>query len=180
MGKQQIKLSDRETFSELYEHTHLAVFRYIYSLHGGPKEDVEDLTAETFSRAWKARCRFQGTPQAANGWLFKIARNLVIDSSRRENTRGIPLALEGKQISAASPPLEETTCLNEEITLMLEMMQKLPIQHREMITLRFILGWRIKDIGLHLDIPENTVSVTIKRVLARLQNQWPDPTDPIE
>lgn len=177
MGKQQIKLSDRVTFSELYDHAHLAVFRYIYSLHGGPREDVEDLTAETFSRAWKARRKFEGSFQAANGWLFRIARNLVIDTSRRDNSRGIPLALEGRQISTKETPLEEATSLNEELSILLDLMQKLPLQHREMITLRYILGWRVKDIGQHLDIPENTVSVTIKRVLCRLQNQWPDADD---
>jgi RNA polymerase sigma-70 factor (ECF subfamily) len=177
MGKQQINLSDRKTFSEFYEHAHLAVFRYIYSLHGGPREEVEDLTAETFSRAWKARRRFEGNIQAANGWLFKIARNLIIDSARRDNSRGIPLPLEGKQIPAENPLMEETASLNENITILFKLMQELPVQHREMLTLRYILGWRVKDIGLHLDIPENTISVTIKRVLAKLENQWPNSTN---
>jgi RNA polymerase sigma-70 factor (ECF subfamily) len=124
MGKQQITLSNRETFSELYEHAHLAVFRYIYSLHGGPREDVEDLTAETFSRAWKARRRFKGSSQAACGWLFKIARNLVIDSSRRDSSRGIPVPLEGKQIPSADSPLEEVTSLKEEFSILLDLIQK--------------------------------------------------------
>jgi RNA polymerase sigma-70 factor (ECF subfamily) len=177
MGKQQINLSDRETFSEFYEHAHLAVFRYIYSLHGGPREEVEDLTAETFSRAWKARRQFEGSLQAANGWLFKIAHNLIIDSARRDNSRGIPLPLDGKQIPAENPHMEETASLNEDITILFGLMQELPLQHREMLTLRYIVGWRVKDIGFHLDIPENTVSVTIKRALSKLENRWPDLTD---
>jgi RNA polymerase sigma-70 factor (ECF subfamily) len=177
MGKQQTNLSDRETFSEFYDHVHLAVFRYIYSLHGGPREEVEDLTAETFTRAWKARRRFSGSLQAANGWLFKIARNLVIDSSRKEKSRGIPLPLEGKQLPAEKPPLEESASLNEEIAVLFNLMQELPLQHREMLTLRYILDWRVKDIGRHLDIPENTVSVTIKRALSKLENRWPHSND---
>jgi DNA-directed RNA polymerase specialized sigma24 family protein len=39
-------------FKELYERNRLPVFRYIYGLTGGPQAEVEDLTAETFLRAW--------------------------------------------------------------------------------------------------------------------------------
>lgn len=41
-----------EDFQHLYEEMHMSVFRYIYSLRSGPQQDVEDLTADTFSRAW--------------------------------------------------------------------------------------------------------------------------------
>jgi DNA-directed RNA polymerase specialized sigma24 family protein len=35
-----------------------------------------------------------------------------------------------------------------------------------------MLGWRVAEIAHHLEMNENTVSVTIQRVLARLRNQW--------
>ncbi len=76
-------------FAELYAHAHLPVYRFLYGLHGGSVEDVEDLTAETFMRAWQARDRFDGDPSAALGWLLKIARRLTIDAHRRRNVRGL-------------------------------------------------------------------------------------------
>ena len=72
-----------QAFQALYLQSHLMVYRYIFGLLGGPIQDVEDLTAETYTRAWKARQRFRGDEQAALGWLLRIARNLVIDSYRR-------------------------------------------------------------------------------------------------
>ena len=66
----------REAFVRLYDRAHLMVFRYIYGMYGGPMQDVEDLTAETFLRAWGARDRFTGDEEAAIGWLFQIARRL--------------------------------------------------------------------------------------------------------
>ena len=79
-----IPLKEPGVFRNLYENRHIAVFRFIYGMHGGPKEEVEDLTMKTFTRAWRSRSRFQGTEAAAFGWLLKIARNLVIDSHRRK------------------------------------------------------------------------------------------------
>ena len=52
-------------------------------MHGGPREEVEDLTSETFTRAWKSRNKFTGDDHDALCWLFTIARNLVIDVHRR-------------------------------------------------------------------------------------------------
>lgn len=74
--KRPSPIQDPQSFSHLYTQTHLAVFRYIYSLHGGPREDVEELTSKTFLRAWKARKRFHGEVDRVLGWLLTIARNL--------------------------------------------------------------------------------------------------------
>ncbi|MBW8010087.1 MAG: hypothetical protein FVQ83_02440 [Chloroflexi bacterium] len=43
-----------------------------------------------------------------------------------------------------------------------------------MIILRYILEWKVKDIGLHLDIAENTVSVIIRRARKKLRAHWVD------
>ncbi|MBL8162696.1 MAG: RNA polymerase sigma factor, partial [Anaerolineae bacterium] len=93
MGKHDLKLTSlsqsietyrsAETFTTLYERTHLIVFRYIYALHGEPQEDVEDLWLETYAKAWRSRHRFSGGEDAALGWLLRIARNLVIDRQRQ-------------------------------------------------------------------------------------------------
>ena len=114
-------LESAEAFSALYERNYRSVYRYLYGLRGGPAEDVEDLTADTFARAWKSRRSFAGDPHSAGtGWL-----------------------------------------------------QRLPGEQREMLVLRYLLDWRITQISEYLEIPENTVSVTIRRTLARLQRDWP-------
>src|SRR5689334_4070515 len=74
-----------DSFAHLYETTHLFVFRYVYGLSGGPAEEAEDLTAETYARAWKTSSHFRGDERAALGWLLRIARNLAIDLARRRN-----------------------------------------------------------------------------------------------
>lgn len=172
MRKQPTQISDPTNFSRLFEQTHQLIFRYIYSLHGGPQEEVEDLTADTYWRAWRARHNFHGNHSGAKGWLLKIARRLVIDSYRRGKTRGFELDIEKVNIPMPGATPEEKTLINEQIEDVLTLLQDLPLEHREMITLRYILGWRVKDIGAFMEIPENTVSVTLQRAFKKIRTAW--------
>jgi RNA polymerase sigma-70 factor (ECF subfamily) len=156
-------------FSGLYERACLPVFRYIYGLTGGPQDDVEDLTAETFIRAWKARRRFDGDADAAVGWLIRIAKRLVIDDYRRRTvrtTRSLPV-----DPPAESMP-EQAAIDGEQRRILLSLLSDLPDEQREILTLRYMLGWGIGDIAGHLGVTENNVSVTIHRTLAKLRAQW--------
>lgn len=161
-------LSSPARFRKLYENNRLSVFRYIYGLTGGPQDDVEDLTAETFLRAWKARHKFQGDDASATGWLIRIARRLVIDNYRRvqqqiRNTPTDPLV--------DSPP-EQTALQNEQANHLYRLLADLADEPREIMILRYLLGWRVSDIAAHLGMTENNVSVTIHRTLAKLRERW--------
>lgn len=176
MPSRQSPLAEPEAFGQLYERTHLAVFRYIYGLHGGPQQEVEDLTAETYMRAWKARHRFMGNEQDALSWLLKIARNLVIDIHRRKKVRGEETNLEEVMLATLEPNPEEQVSMQDQFKALWISVNTLPPQHREMIVLRYVLEWPVKRIAAHLDMLENTVSVNLRRILNRIQRNWPGNT----
>jgi RNA polymerase sigma-70 factor (ECF subfamily) len=167
-------LADKSTFQKFFLRRNLAVFRYIYGLHGGPKEEVEDLTMKTFTRAWRSRKRFTGSEKAAFGWILKIARNLVIDSYRREENRRGNTDIETQILPSPGKTPEELVDQEEQIHILWRMLGKLSEQEQEMIVLRYMLDWRIKDIGKHLEIKENTVSVNIRRIFQKIRNNWPE------
>ncbi len=173
-------LQDRQSFENLYSHVHLVVFHYIYGLYGGPVEEVEDLTADTFFRAWKARERFTGDENAALGWLLQIARNRVIDALRREHVRRNQASLEQEQGDLELPgeeaTPEEQASFREQVHILRAVLLSLPVEQREMIVLRYMLGWPVKRIGEHLGLLENTVSVTLRRALLRMRQRWPQET----
>jgi RNA polymerase sigma-70 factor, ECF subfamily len=166
------RLDSPEVFGKVYEDTHLIVFRYLYALSGGPLTDVEDMTAETFFRAWRSRHKFEGDDEAVIGWLLKIARHLVIDAYRRDKVRN---SYQDNQLTS-QPTLgnlpEGLVIAKDERQTLLWLLQTLPDEAREMLVLRYILGWRVNQISRYLDIAENTVSATIHRALARLHRDW--------
>jgi len=166
-------LSAPASFSAFYEQTHLPVFRYLYGLTGGPQEDVEDLTSETFTRAWRARRSFQGDNQAALGWLMKIARRLVIDDYRRRKARPVMDDPIPAELPLNAPWPEEMALASEQQQMLLSFLRALPDESREILVLRYLLGWRVNQIAEYLEIPENNLSATIHRTLERLRQQWP-------
>jgi RNA polymerase sigma-70 factor (ECF subfamily) len=167
-----ISLSTKENFNDLYSRTYLRVFRYIFSLLGGPLQDVEDLTAKTYLRAWKSRKSFHGNENAALGWLLKIARNLVIDDYRRNELRDDSNHLEPPVLLSSERPLEDEVINNEKKTILWGLLQELPSEQREIITLRYLLDFRVNQVATFMDIPENTVSVKLRRILTHLNTKW--------
>lgn len=166
-------IPNTDAFTRLYEKTYLIVFRYIYGFSGGPLQEVEDLTAETYERAWKTRQSFKGDEQAALGWLLRIARNLAIDLSRRRKVRDIDESLQIELLVDPNVLPEINIITREQIEILWRLLGSLPEDVREMIVLRYLLGWQVKEVGVHLHMNENNVSVTIRRALKSLQRDWP-------
>ena len=166
-------LQNAQTFTHMYEQTYLTVFRYVYGLSAGSRQEAEDLTAETFARAWKQRHRFTGDEQAALGWLLRIARNLAIDASRRRKVRDEEESPSVEFLLDRSLSPEMDIIAREQIAILWQMMGALPARTREMLVLRYMLGWQVRQIANYLDMNENTISVTIRRTLKSLQVEWP-------
>lgn len=170
-------IASSESFAHLYEETHLLIFRYIFGLGGGPLQEAEDLTAETYTRAWKTRQHFNGDPQAAIGWLLRIARNLVIDLSRRRKVRPVEAAIPIDLLVDPNVSPEMDVITRDQVTVLWKMLRSLSTEVREMLVLRYMLGWQIREIAAYLGKNENTVTVTIKRALNSLQKDWSSEKD---
>jgi RNA polymerase sigma-70 factor (ECF subfamily) len=130
------------------------------------------LTAETYTRAWKTRQHFNGNDQAALGWLLRIAKNLVIDLSRRRKIRDVDEDVNIELLVDPNILPESDVIAREQITTLWRMLVNLSDETREMLVLRYMLGWQIKQVAGHLGTSENSVSVTIRRALQRLQRDW--------
>lgn len=161
-------IASRASFRDMYETNHLPIFRYIYGLTGGPEDDVQDLAAETFLRAWKARHRFNRDVDSAIGWLIRIAKRLVIDEYRHSRQETRILSMEH---TADSLP-EQLAIASEQKNVLRRLLAGLTDEQREIIVLRYMLSWRVSDIAQHIDMTENNVSVTIHRTLSKLREKW--------
>jgi len=78
---QKAKDGDANAFGELYERYAEPVFRFIYS-QTSDRLDAEDLSADVFFKAWRSLPRYEERGFSFSAYLFRIARNLLIDSRR--------------------------------------------------------------------------------------------------
>src|SRR5678815_2133241 len=86
----------------LYRRYAAEVFRFALYLTG-ERSDAEDITSETFVRAWTSSTPIELA--TVRGYLFTIARNLFLQS-RRNSARSVTLDEDLR--AARASPLEET------------------------------------------------------------------------
>lgn len=72
------------TFHEIYERYSKDVYRYSFWLSGSA-QDADDLTSETFARAWIGRDKIR--TETVKAYLFAIARNLYLNQRRSANRK---------------------------------------------------------------------------------------------
>jgi len=173
LGKENENLIlNADSFTRLYETTHLIVFRYVYGLSGGPAQEVEDLTAETYIRAWKTSHHFTGNERAALSWLLSIARNLAIDLARRRKVRNVDENIPIELLTDPNLAPEADVITREQVEILWRMLGTLSEDVREILVLRYMLGWQVKQVAIYFGMTENNVSVTIRRALKSIQREW--------
>lgn len=151
---------------------------YCYSLYLlRNRMDAEDVTQEALIRIWKHFGRFNLL--SARSWIMRTTHNLCIDLIRkREATqnREHPLDVEYSGQFADSPQdrparRAELGQLGEKIQ---EAIQKLPEKMRSVFVLYELQGLKMDEISKALDIPVNTVKVTVRRARLKLQEELRD------
>jgi RNA polymerase sigma-70 factor (ECF subfamily) len=94
---------------------------------------------------------------------------LVIDNYRRQQVRGVGEFPDLGDLPDPEAHPEQAVLASEQRQILWQLLKALPDESREILVLRYLLGWRVNQIAIYLGKPENTVSVTIRRALARLQ-----------
>ena len=61
---------------------------------------------------------------------------------------------------------------DEQVRFLFTLLTDLPDEQREIIVLRYLIGWRVNDIAQYIGATENKVSVTIHRTLSKLREKW--------
>jgi RNA polymerase sigma-70 factor, ECF subfamily len=183
-------IRDETAFSRHAERYRRELQVHCYRLTGS-LQDSEDLTQETFLRAWRSRASFrgQGTLRA---WLYKIATNACLDALRtrpRPALEPVPEAagdfevpwlqpypdqlLEGLVAPDADP--EDAVVSKETIELaFIVAIQQLTPAQRAVLILRDVLGWRAKDTASLLETSVASVNSALQRARAGLQQHLPE------
>ncbi|MEX2210117.1 MAG: sigma-70 family RNA polymerase sigma factor [Patescibacteria group bacterium] len=158
-------------FEEVYAEHRLAVYRYLRGW-GACDEVAADLTAETFERAYRNRAKYQPGEGGPRTWLFRIARNLAIDTARRRESAQRGLRFWPRAEMAPDPA--ELVLRKESDRVLAHRVAALPAAQREAIVLRFTGGLAAREIGLVLGRSEAASHKLISRALAKLREEYRD------
>jgi RNA polymerase sigma-70 factor (ECF subfamily) len=162
--------NDTEAFAELYDLYFPKVFRYV-SWRVENQTDAEDLVSEIFSKVLANIRSFRWREGATfSSWIFRIARNVLIDYYR---TKPEQVRIDNlPEIESNSILPEEAIARQELFEELQSMIKKLPNSQAEIVTMRFFTGMRNKEIAQVLNISEKTVASNLYRGLRNLHDQF--------
>ena len=127
------------------------LWRYVVHLTGD-RALAEDIVQETLLRAWRKLSVLDQHESSARAWLFKVARNLVIDGTRSAHNR--------HEITTDTLPepvtADETDALLDS-WLLADALTTLSVEHRTVIVHAYYGGRPVAEIARELGIPEGTV-----------------------
>ena len=155
-------LAEPATFAALYERHLRAVSIYLIRRVGNGI--AEDLTAEVFVRAFRARSRYDVQHETALPWLLGIANNLVADHRRAERRRLAAVERLARTTPSFSP--EHLECeLDAELARAL---RRLPAVDRDTLLLAVWGELSYEEVAVALGVPVGTVRSRISRARERL------------
>src|SRR5215203_2656968 len=136
------KAGDPEAFGLLFDTYYGAVYRYVAARVGRPS-DAEDLTQLVFVKALEALPRYELRGVPFGGWLFRLARNVVIDFVRTSHEHA-DLAQSVDRAGTDAGP-DEVAVTRQEIDAVGVALACLTDDQREAIALRFFAGLSARE-----------------------------------
>jgi RNA polymerase sigma factor (sigma-70 family) len=134
-------------------------------------DDAEDLTIESFAKAFKSLHRFK-KDFTFSTWLFRIATNNTIDFIRKKklNTLSIENTYtddDGQSVSIdvedENPDPQEETIKAQKAELIQIFVDKLPAKYQKLVRLRYFNELSYEEIAVELEAPLGTVKAQLHR-----------------
>jgi RNA polymerase sigma-70 factor (TIGR02960 family) len=146
-------------------------------------EDAQDMTQETFLRAWHKRESFKGHA-ALRTWLYRIATNVCLDFLEKRNDRTpLPSEVSDAELPYLQPfpdrmlpeDPQESVVARETIELaFIVAVQHLPPRQRAVLILRDVLGWPASKTADALELTVTSANSALQRARVTMREQLPD------
>jgi RNA polymerase sigma-70 factor (ECF subfamily) len=141
---------------QLHDEHAAALWGFCLRLTGHDRAQAEDVLQETLLRAWRHHDVLEGSPGSLRGWLFTVARHIVIDEWRTSRHR--------HEIAVAEVPEQRRGTTEPDHTdelllswMVADALTSLSRDHREVLQECYFRGASVAEAARRLGIPEGTV-----------------------
>jgi RNA polymerase sigma-70 factor (ECF subfamily) len=151
-------------FAEIYNHFFKKIYQFVY-FRVGHKETAEDLAEDVFIKAFSKISSFKS--ENLEGWLYRIARNLVIDYYRQKRVNVNLEELENTLVYESS--LIEEANLKDQQGVLLKLLKELSNEQQVVIKMKFFEDLDNDEIAEILEKTEGAIRVIQHRAIAKLK-----------
>ncbi len=158
----------KKEFSKIYDQYIEKIYRFIF-LKVDSKEIAEDLTSETFLRAWEV---FKNQKiENISAFLYQTAKNLIVDFYReREKTKIVSLKT-NNFVNDSHQNFEQKIKLSFDLERIKKALKELNEDYQNAIIWRYIDGLSIREVAKLLNKTEGATRVLLHRALEALRNK---------
>lgn len=161
---------DRNAFAQLFEHFAPRVKAYMLRL-GSDGADAEELTQEALAAVWRKAGQYDATKAGAATWIFTIARNLRIDTFRKENRPELD-PNDPALVPEPDRAADETVFASQQAQRVQAALADLPEEQRRVVHLSFYEDRTHAEIARQLDLPLGTVKSRIRLAFQRIKSSF--------
>jgi len=161
-GSRIVRSVDDIDFSSVFERHAGDVYRFALYMSGNI-QTAEDVTAETFVRAWAARGRIR--PSTVKAYLMMIARNLCRDGHRRPLHQSLP---EGHDVPDRAADQERSEDARQQWRRVVRDLSHLSEVDRSILLMAALEDMNYRAIGEAVGLSETAVKVRIHRARVHL------------
>lgn len=164
---------DPQAYAELYDRYVTPIYRFVY-FKVSSHEDAEDITADTFLKAWHYLTEHSGI-RSFRAVIYRIARNLVIDLYRKRAVRERDVAMDGLDEHGAQKLLSDEKAFVKQLETkqdhqqVLEAIGRLKEEYREVLLFRYIDGLSTAEVAEIIGSTKTNVRVTSHRAMNALK-----------
>jgi len=160
----------RRQYERLARRLYAGVYNYLRWL-SGDAELAKDLTQETFVQVWR-HLQDLRSEQAAESWVYRIARNQYLQHRRRAAPQTVDLddwqeSEAARFASVNCRSLVERRWMCQSVRSATD---RLPELYREVIVLHSLEGLPLSRVAEVLGIPEGTVKSRLSKAFAMLRD----------
>lgn len=161
-----------EAFGLLYDHYLPKIYRFVL-LKVGQREEAEDLTHQAFLKAWEHIHRYldQGFPFSS--WLYRIAKNIIIDHYRVFEKRKRDVGLEDvmdQLIDVESSSMNKSIDLKFNMELLMKAMESLKDIEQDVLIMRFVEDLPHEEVAGHIGKSVGATKLIQHRALKNLKS----------
>ena len=155
-------------FAQLYKAELPRIYNF-FRYRVGDEQLAEDLTSETFEKAWRHRQRYRKDLAAFSTWLFTIARRTAIDHFRRHHPQA---SLESVKHLSAEQTTEEMVQEQFDLARLFALLAQCSDRERELVALKYGAGLTNRTIAGLTGLSESNVGTILHRLVMRLRAEW--------
>ncbi|MEU5629676.1 MULTISPECIES: sigma-70 family RNA polymerase sigma factor [Streptomyces] len=160
---------DERALRDLYLEHGPALYQYVLRLLGGDTYRTEDILQETLLRCWIKKALGDNEGMAVRPWMFRVARNLVIDAHRTRKAR--PTEVSGDAwLNDVSVEVDTIERLLSSVVIQ-DALQSLTPTHREVLQATILADRSTQQAAEILGVPQGTVKSRVHYALRSLKEE---------